>query len=440
MKISILGAGESGLGAACLAKAEGLDVLLSDTGTIDADSRQFLTDQGIPFESGQHTWELISESDEVVKSPGIPDSAPLVVRLRNAGIPVISDIELAGRYTSARIVAITGSNGKTTTTRLTHHLLASAGLSVSIGGNVGVSFARNVLDGPYDYHVLELSSFQLDGIDRFRPHIAVLLNITPDHLDRYDYQMERYVRSKFRIGMNQQEGDLLVYNADDANIRRFLAQVPQRQRCLPVPGRYTGKDWLEVGPVGDQGPGRFDMRRCALKGQHNFLNAACAIQVARELGVAASVIQSALDTFVNDPHRMEKLAVSGDVTWVNDSKATNVDSVFYALQAMETPVVWLAGGTDKGNDYSPLFDLARQKVRTLICIGVDNRKLAEAFRPHLPDIREAESAAEAVRLAKDAAQPGDTVLLSPACASFDRFRNYMDRGEQFKTAVRQLLR
>ncbi len=436
MRISILGAGESGLGAACLAQAKGLDVLVSDAGEIDAAARRLLVEKGIPFEAGHHTWDLIRRSDEVVKSPGIPDSAPLVVRLRESGIPVISDIELASRYTKARIIAITGSNGKTTTTRLTYHLLAAAGLSVSIGGNVGLSFARNVLDGPYDIHVLELSSFQLDGIVRFRPHVAVLLNITPDHLDRYEYRMERYVESKFRIGMNQLEEDLLVFNADDLRIRAFLSGLPSRQRLLPVPGHYEGKDRLEVGAGGGLGPERFDMRRCTLKGQHNFLNAACAIQVAREMGVPHPVIQEALDSFVNDPHRMETVAVSDGITWVNDSKATNVDSVYYALQAMDTPVVWLAGGTDKGNDYTPLLDLARRKVRTLICIGQDNQKLVEAFRPHVPQILEADGAAAAVRLARDAARPGDTVLLSPACASFDRFRNYMDRGEQFKAAVR----
>ncbi|MBI5916177.1 MAG: UDP-N-acetylmuramoyl-L-alanine--D-glutamate ligase [Bacteroidetes bacterium] len=433
MKVTILGGGESGTGAALLAKHLGYEVFLSDGGILKDQYKQQLGDKGIPYEESKHTWTSTFDADEIVKSPGIPDSLPLIKELKALGKPIISEIEFAGRHTSATIIGITGSNGKTTTTRLTHHLLTTAGYHAALGGNVGLSFARNIIEKKCDYHVLELSSFQLDGIVSFRPHVAILLNITPDHLDRYEYKMENYVRSKFRIAMNQREQDLLITNADDPEIVRFRksSRFPKSDgpRVIEVPTHFDSTKKLVV--AGSE----FDMTQCALKGRHNFFNAACAIHAAKAVGVGDEAIQQGLNTFVNAPHRLEFVAEINGVEYVNDSKATNVDSVFYALQAMEKPVVWIAGGTDKGNDYSQIEDLVRQKVKALICLGVDNSKLLRVFSPLLKNIEETGSASEAVERATIYAESGDVVLLSPACASFDLFNNYEDRGEQFKKAV-----
>ncbi len=429
MKITILGSGESGTGAALLAKQLGYQVFVSDAGRVKDNFAHELRDKGIPYEESKHTWASIADADVIVKSPGIPDDAPPVRQLLALGKPVISEIEFAYRHASAPIIGITGSNGKTTTTRLTHHLLKIAGINASLGGNVGFSFARNITENKFDYYVLELSSFQLDGIVTFRPHVAILLNITPDHLDRYDYKMENYVRSKFRIAMNQQPEDLLITNADDPEIQNYLSSNRLAARMIQVSTQFDNTKELAVGGA------VFDMSQCVLKGRHNFFNAVCAIHAAKAVGCSDEAIREGLNTFVNAPHRLEFVAEINGVEYVNDSKATNVDSVFYALQAMEKPVVWIAGGTDKGNDYRQIEDLVRQKVKALICLGVDNSKLQKAFSPILKIIEETGSAREAVERASVYAEGGDVVLLSPACASFDLFKNYEDRGEQFKAAV-----
>ncbi|MEZ4955544.1 MAG: UDP-N-acetylmuramoyl-L-alanine--D-glutamate ligase [Saprospiraceae bacterium] len=437
MKVTVLGAGESGVGAALLAQHLGYEVFVSDTGLIKDNFKRELADKGIPNEESKHTWTNICDSDLIIKSPGIPDATPLILKLIAQGIPVISEIEFACRHTTAPIIGITGSNGKTTTTRLTYHLLKTAGLNVGIGGNIGYSFARNITENKYDYHVLELSSFQLDGITSLRPKVAILLNITPDHLDRYEYKMENYVRSKFRIAMNQQEDDLLILNADDIEISRHskflkLGVSNNQPRMIKVSNHFENTHSLKVGDS------IFDMQKCVLKGPHNFFNAACAIHAAKFFDIKDEAIQEGLNTFVNDPHRLEMVATFNGVDYINDSKATNVDSVYQALRAMEKPIVWVAGGTDKGNDYSPLKKLVEEKVKALICLGKDNQKLLENFSPILKNIEETKSAKEAVKRASIYAENGDVVLLSPACASFDLFKNYMDRGDQFKAAVLEM--
>ncbi len=429
MKIAILGAGESGVGAALLARHLGFEVFVSDAGKIAKHYLKELIDKGIPNEEGKHTWTSIFDADEVVKSPGISDHTPLLRELHRLGKTVISEIEFACRYTTAVLIGITGSNGKTTTSMLTYHLLKTAGYSVSLGGNIGCSFARNITEHKSDYHVLELSSFQLDGIATFRPNIALLLNITPDHLDRYEYKMENYVRSKFRIALNQTKDDVLILNEDDPEIQNYLKSYPLSARLIKVPAQIEDTPSLVVDGA------EFDMTNCVLRGQHNRFNATCAIHAAKAVGVKNEMIQRGLGTFVNAPHRLEKVAVVHGVEYINDSKATNVDAVLYALQTMESPVVWIAGGTDKGNDYSPIISLVEQKVVALICLGADNEKLLRVFSPILKNIEEAGSAKEAVNRAALYAKPGSVVLLSPACASFDLFKNYEDRGEQFKTAV-----
>jgi len=432
-KLTILGAGESGVGAAILAKKHGHDVFVSDRGAIKETYKHELESHGIAYEEQQHSWDRISTAGEVVKSPGIPDQAPIIKELAGKGIPVISEIEFAGRYTTAKLIGITGSNGKTTTTRLAFHLLLAAGLDAGMAGNVGKSFARSLSEAHHHaYYVLELSSFQLDGIRSFRPDIAMLLNITPDHLDRYEHRMENYIRSKFRIAMNQQPDDVLLYNAEDENIGAYLQTHGLQPRLQPVSSRMIDGHLLRLGGSA------FDMSQSSLRGRHNFMNALFAIEAARILGVDDEAIQKGLGSFVNVAHRMEQVAVIDGVEYINDSKATNVDAVYYALEAMDKPVVWIAGGQDKGNDYGPLMELVQKKARALVCLGVDNRKLLDTFAGKIRTITEARSAGEAVGLASALARAGDVVLLSPACASFDLFKNYEDRGEQFKAAVLSL--
>lgn len=430
MNLVILGAGESGIGAALLAKKHGHNVFVSDRGAIREAYKHELESHGIAYEEQQHSWDRIARADEVVKSPGIPDHVPLIKDLAGKGIPVISEIEFAGRYTTAKLIGITGSNGKTTTTRLAFHLLATAGLNAGMAGNVGKSFARSLSEEQlHDCYVLELSSFQLDGIRDFRPDIALLLNITPDHLDRYEYRMENYIRSKFRIAMNQQPDDVFLYNAEDENIGAYLQAHPLRPRLHPISSGMIDGNWLRPGG------NAFDMQESNLRGRHNFMNALFAVEAARLCGAGDEAIRQGLNSFASVPHRMERVAVIDGVEYINDSKATNVDAVFYALEAMDRPVVWIAGGQDKGNDYGPLLKLAEEKARALICLGIDNGKLLDTFAGRISAITEAHSAEEAVAVAAGLARPGDVVLLSPACASFDLFKNYEDRGEQFKTAV-----
>ena len=425
----ILGAGESGVGAAILARQLGHDVFVSDKGSIKEKYKKELRNKGIPYEEGQHSEERIFQANTVVKSPGIPDTVPLVIRLREKGIPVISEIEFAYPYTNAYLIGITGSNGKTTTTMLTFHLLKEAGWNVGLAGNVGFSFARSVAEQSFDYYVLELSSFQLDGIDGFRPNIAILLNITPDHLDRYGYDFENYIQSKFRISKNLELGDLFLYNGDDQAVLSHLHLVPEKVERMEIKEERIQHHALQLPDA------RFDMQNTALRGRHNYLNALFAICALRHLGVADEAIRSGLTSFVPVAHRLEPVAILKGVSYINDSKATNVDAVFYALQAMDKPIVWIVGGKDKGNDYDPLLSLVREKVKAIVCMGVDNRKLMETFSGLAIQLVEAGSAQEAVSAASELAEEGDVVLLSPACASFDLFRNYEDRGDQFREAV-----
>lgn len=427
-KIAILGGGESGVGAALLAKKLDYEVFLSDFGTIKENYKYELKTNAIPYEEKQHTLEKIAEATEVIKSPGIPEHTSIIRALKERGIPVISEIEFASRHTIANIIGITGSNGKTTTTTLTYHLLKTAGFSVGMGGNVGRSFARNITEQTREYYVLELSSFQLDGIVDFRPDVAILLNITPDHLDRYDYKMKNYIDSKFRIAMNQSNKDLFIFNSDDENMKRQVAGVKSQK--VPVRSNQNlNKGFLKVGDSD------FDMSQCSLKGSHNYFNATCAILAAKSVGVSDEAIQKGLNTFQSVRHRLELVATINGVDYINDSKATNVDSVFYALKAMDKPVIWIAGGTDKGNDYEPILGLVEEKVKALICLGVNNQKMIETFSPMLKIIEETKSAIEAVERAKIYAEDGEVILLSPACASFDLFKNYEDRGDLFKEAV-----
>jgi UDP-N-acetylmuramoylalanine--D-glutamate ligase len=442
-KLVILGGGESGVGAALLAQAKGFEVFLSDRGTLGDAYRQTLLDHGIPFEEGQHTEARILAADEVIKSPGIPDSVPLVVRLRAQGTPVIGEIEFAARYTQARMIAITGSNGKTTTTLLTYHLLRSAGLNVGLAGNIGESFARSVLEHTYEYYVLEISSFMLDSMIDFRADVAILTNITPDHLDRYGYVFQNYVDSKFRILQNMTPAGTFIYFSDSEAIaaellrRTIIPQaLPISLETEPAQGGWVGTDEL----IARQGESTIHLRRDELpiQGTHNALNTLCAVLAAQALGVPEAAIRSGLTTFENAPHRLEPVAEINGVRFVNDSKATNVDSVYYALGSFRQPLILIMGGVDKGNAYEQIEAQVRERVKLLICLGVDNHKLVGFFSDKVPRLLETRDVREAVRWGLDYGTPGDVVLLSPACASFDLFRNYEDRGEQFKAAVHAL--
>ena len=433
--IVVLGAGESGVSAARLARAEGYSVFVSDAGPGDERFVRELDEAGIAYELGGHGERRILGAHEVIKSPGIPDTAPLVVALRERGVPVVSEIEFAARYApeGCRIVGITGSNGKTTTTLLTQHLLEFAGLQSLAGGNLGDSFARLLLDfPPQDVYVLELSSFQLDGIRVFRPDIAVVLNITPDHLDRYEYSLAKYADSKLRISLAQHSNDRLFVLADPHTI------APALRRRAPV-SRVTIIQPEEVQGMRVTVDGHaFDLSSGRLRGKHNGLNALFAIRIALLIGVGARSIQLALDSFRPAPHRMEVVDSGDGRTWINDSKATNVDATYFALEAMTGPTVWIAGGTDKGNDYEVLLPLVRDHVATLICLGRDNDKLRAVFTGVVPEVLECHSAEAAVVFAGHRAASGATVLLSPACASFDLFKNYIDRGDRFRAAVQKL--
>ncbi|GAB3943567.1 UDP-N-acetylmuramoyl-L-alanine--D-glutamate ligase [Spirosoma harenae] len=444
-KIVVLGGGESGVGAALLAQAKGFDVFLSDKSALKESYRTTLQQAGIPFEEGQHTEETILDAVEVIKSPGIPSTVPLVQKLRTQGTPVISEIEFAARYTKAKLVGITGSNGKTTTTLLAYHLLKTAGLNVGLAGNIGDSFAEQVILDQFDYYVLELSSFQLDDMYDTHLEVMVLLNITPDHLDRYAYNFQNYVDSKFRIVQNAQPADTFIFFTESQPIVDELAKRNPVVNRLPVslqtdvdPGGYVQNGQLIAAYNGSSFT--IDQAETPLRGPHNAINMLSAILVAKSLKVSNDSIVAGLKTFQNAAHRLEPAGTINGVQFINDSKATNVDSVFYALSSMDTPTVWIAGGLDKGNDYSQLDDLVRQKVKALICLGVDNHKLVAYFDQIVPVIYETQSVTEAVQKGLEFAQSGEVVLLSPACASFDLFKNYEDRGNQFKTAVQALIK
>lgn len=439
-RITILGSGESGTGAALLAKHLGYEVYVSDKGPIKPEFQQTLNAAGIAWEENQHTLDIILKANEIIKSPGIPEMSEVMKAVRAKNINVIGEIEFAWRHAGkCRIVGITGSNGKTTTTELTNHLLQTAGLPARKGGNVGNSFAGMVLEDLKNgktrdasrIFVLELSSFQLDDIQQFRPYVSMLLNITPDHLDRYEYQLENYARAKFRVAMNQKRGDKFIYNAMDPVMAPYLPEV-KGPKMIGIRKGFFKNGNIRVGKT------QFDMSKSALRGPHNMFNAVCAIRAALLLGAAPEKILAGLNSFQTPPHRLERVAEIGSVTWINDSKATNVDSVFYALQAMETPTVWIVGGQDKGNDYEPLMKWVKKKVKAIVCMGVDNSKIIKAFGKMKLPMVETKSAVEAVNAAAKLAQKGDTVLLSPACASFDLFKNYEDRGAQFRAAVQAL--
>lgn len=443
-KIVVLGGGISGYGSAILAKKKGFDVFLSDAGRIADRYKARLDEWQVPYEEGGHDEERILAASEAIKSPGIPDTAPIVRKLRERGIPVISEIEFAGRYIGrARCICITGSNGKTTTTSLVYKILRDAGLNAALGGNIGESFAYSVATGSYDWYVLELSSFQLDGMYRFRAHIGILTNITPDHLDRYDHCFDNYAASKMRITQNQTSRDWFIYSGDDEVIRRQLSRCEVRATELPFAARSVvagsaGDAYLSGDVFTASAAGRtveIDMRRMRIGGLHNAYNAMAAALAALAAGVDPESIARSLYDFAPVEHRLEPVAEKDGVLWINDSKATNVDSVWYALESMKRPVVWIAGGTDKGNDYAPLKEFARRKVHTLVCMGTDNTKLVDAFTGVVPRVVSTGSLDEAMRAARAAARRGDAVLLSPACASFDLFRNYEQRGELFKAWV-----
>lgn len=431
------------MGTAILAMKKGWDVWLSDAGTIRDNYRDLLLSHHIPFEEGGHTEAQILNSDLVMKSPGIPDKAPVVKKALEKGIDVISEIEFASAYTQATIIAITGTNGKTTTTLLTHHLLVQAGLNAGVAGNVGKSFAMQVATENHDYYVLELSSFQLDGIRSFRPHIAILTNITPDHLDRYDYKYENYIASKFRICMNQQEGDFFIAGYDSPPVREGLNTYPTRARVYTFstgkqayPGAYIQDHKIIINIINKE----FDMyiNELALQGKHNAYNSMAAGIAARLLDIKKESIRDSLSDFKNAEHRMEFVAKVKGVEYINDSKATNVNSAFYALESMTAPTIWIAGGVDKGNDYNELLPIVKGKVRVLICLGEGVEKLRETFGGAIEQIYHVNSMRDAVAAAYRLGQKGDVVLLSPACASFDLFENYEDRGNQFKQWVREL--
>lgn len=428
--VVVLGAGESGMGAAYLAKKKGERVFLSDAGKIAPEHKAELEAWGVPYEEGGHSLTRMEGATVVVKSPGIPETVSVVQAMRKANIPVISEIEFAAPYApDATWVCITGSNGKTTTTNLVYEMLRAAEYDVAMAGNVGRSIARIVADEHHDYYVLELSSFQLDGMYHFRANVAILLNITPDHLDRYDHKMENYVRSKFRIVQNQQKTDTFIVNIDDKVITDYMAEHPLNMQLLPFSQQgeqlYGEKKAYRL----------IEQEGLFIRGLHNRYNATAAVLAAKACGVQETVIAKVLSSFKGIEHRLEFVREIDGVRYINDSKATNVDAVWYALESMTTPVVWIAGGTDKGNDYAPLQGFVRSKVHTLICLGVDNQKLIRDFGGLVTNLVEVHSAQEAVLQAKNFAKPGDTVLLSPACASFDLFKNYEDRGRQFKEAI-----
>jgi UDP-N-acetylmuramoylalanine--D-glutamate ligase len=446
-RIVILGSGESGVGSAILAKQKGFDVFVSDKGKIADKYKIQLEKEQILFEEQQHSEELILNADEVIKSPGIPDQVNLVQRLQAKNIPVISEIEFAARYTSAKKICITGSNGKTTTTLLTYHILKKAGYNVGLGGNVGKSFAYQVAKENFDYYVLELSSFQLDGMYNFTADIAVLLNITPDHLDRYDYKFENYVASKFRITQNQNQNNYFIYCADDEVITTFMQQNKINATMIPFSikqpidgdGAYLKENQITLNYKPNQNqPLIMTIEQLALQGKHNVYNSMAASLASSIVNIRSEVIRESLQDFQNVEHRLEFVASINGVEFINDSKATNVNSTWYALESMSKPTVWIVGGQDKGNNYDDLIDLVKAKVKAIVCLGKDNKKLVKAFKNHVELLVETDNAAEAVATSYKIAKKGDVVLLSPACASFDLFKNYEDRGLQFKAAVRSI--
>ena len=442
-RLVVLGGGESGVGTAILGKLKGYEVFVSDFGMIKETYKQVLIHNEIDWEEGGHSEHKILKASVVMKSPGIPDTAPIVNTLNAHEIRVVSEIEFAAMFTDATIVGITGSNGKTTTATLIHALLDDGGLNVALGGNIGKSFAEQVARGTFQNFVLELSSFQLDGIDKFAPHIAVLTNLSPDHLDRYNYQYENYIASKFRITKNQTSDDYFIYDGDDLEIERWLESHPIKAKKLPFSlqkevkeGAYLKDKKITI--LIDNKPFTMPIATLGLQGQHNVKNAMAATTVATLLKIRKETIRQSLEHFQGVEHRLEKVLKINNVMYINDSKATNVNATFYALDSMEVPTVWIVGGVDKGNDYSELLPLVNEKVKAIICLGVDNSKIVNSFGNIVDMMVETDSMKDAIQVAYRLAERGDNVLLSPACASFDLFENYEDRGRQFKEAVRNL--
>lgn len=443
MRLVILGAGESGVGTALLGKKEGYEVFVSDFGSISEKYQKILNEEKIEWEQQQHTESKILNADVVVKSPGIPDKAPIVKKLHEKGIKVISEIEFVYQFAKNTSIAITGSNGKTTTTMLTYHLLKQEGLNVGLAGNIGESYAKQVALDPGKLFVLELSSFQLDGNIDYNPHIAIITNISPDHLDRYEYKYENYIASKFRVTMNQTGEDYLIYDADDEAINNWLNNNQTKAQLVPfsLTKKFDKGAYLEdnniIAMINNEKI-TVPVAEIAIEGKHNVKNAMAATLVAQMMRVRKQTIRESLSNFQNAEHRLEKVAKINKVQYINDSKATNVNATYFALESMNTPTVWIVGGVDKGNDYDELMTFVHEKVKAIICLGIDNTKIINAFSPIVDLIVEASSMEEAVKLASKASEEGDTVLLSPACASFDLFTSYEDRGTQFKNEVQKL--
>ncbi|KGO79480.1 UDP-N-acetylmuramoylalanine--D-glutamate ligase [Flavobacterium beibuense F44-8] len=443
MRLVVLGGGESGVGTAILGKKKGYDVFVSDFGKIKNNYKEVLALNKLEWEEEQHTEELILNADVVMKSPGIPDKSPIVKLLKKKGIPVISEIEFAYRFMDYKTIGITGSNGKTTTTMLTHYLIKQGGLNMGLAGNIGKSFAWQVAENKHEGYVLELSSFQLDGIETYSPNIAVITNLSPDHLDRYEYNYELYIEAKFRITMNQTKDDYLIYDADDEEINKWLKKNKTKAKTIPFSlsgkvkeGIYV-KDNTIISTINKE---EFTMpiNELSLEGKHNVKNAMAATAVAQLMRIRKDTIRESLSNFQGVEHRLEKVLKIQNVQYINDSKATNTNATFFALDSMTTPTVWIVGGVDKGNDYDELMSLVREKVKAIICLGVDNHKIMNAFSNVVDVMVETTNMTEAVRIAQSLAEKGDTVLLSPACASFDLFENYEERGKQFKAAVQNL--
>ncbi|MES2486879.1 MAG: UDP-N-acetylmuramoyl-L-alanine--D-glutamate ligase [Bacteroidota bacterium] len=442
-RLVVLGGGESGVGTAILGKKKGYDVFISDFGKIKNNYKEVLALNRLAWEEEKHTEELILNADVVMKSPGIPDKSPIVKKIIEKGIPVISEIEFAKAFSDVETIGITGSNGKTTTTMLTHHILKQGGLNMGLAGNIGKSYAWQVAENKVEGFVLELSSFQLDGIVDYAPHIAVITNISPDHLDRYNYEYELYIQAKFRITMNQGKQDYLIYDADDEAIKNWLKENKTKAQLIPFSLSGNNKKGLYVDNntiVSTLNKGDFTMpiNELSLDGKHNVKNAMAAIAVAQLKNIRKKTIRESLSNFSGVEHRLEKVLKIQNVEYVNDSKATNTNSTYYALESMVTPTVWIVGGVDKGNDYNELMQLVREKVKAIVCLGVDNKKIMDAFGNVVDVMVETTSMTEAVKIAQKLAEKGDTVLLSPACASFDLFENYEERGKQFKAAVQNL--
>ena len=442
-KIVILGAGESGLGTAILAKKQGFDVFVSDQMAITATAKKTFDELEVVWEEGMHSFSKMSDANWIMKSPGIPSNALIVSQLKLIKIPVVSEIEFAARYTSATLIGVTGSNGKTTTSLLTYHILIEAGFDVGLAGNIGNSFAREVAENDHEYYVLEISSFQLDDIHEFTPHIGVITNVTPDHLDRYDHNFNNYLKSKLRITKNQKQRDFLIFNSDDPILKPVVKELLTEAKLHGFGFEASGLNKThyisdKITIETEKEKTMINTLEFPLSGRHNLLNAMAASTIASLLQISKATIRESLLNFKGAPHRLEPVLKIQNISYINDSKATNINSVFYALESMKSSTVWIVGGVDKGNDYEVLLPLVREKVKGIICLGIDNHKLLEVFGPVIDIIVETQSMSEAVKIAHKIAQKDDQVLLSPACTSFDLFKNYEDRGDQFKEAVRNL--